>query len=172
MSVSLQILQKLQADPLAKHPAAAEALSELSVLFKLLGHMQGLQHIDFNMSLARGLDYYTGVIYEAVMLKSWNGGNPQVGSVAAGGRSVTPLLCSTCEARLCGGGAAAAAFIGDVVLQGSAAVCIACAVQCLGCVRALLSLVNCCWFLSRLCSVLGSELTMLYLGTYVTSTCK
>lgn len=84
----LQILQKLQTDPLAKHPAAAEALSELSVLFKLLGHMQGLHHIDFNMSLARGLDYYTGVIYEAVMLKSWNGGNPQVGSVAAGGRSV------------------------------------------------------------------------------------
>lgn len=49
--------------------------------------MDGLRHIDFNMSLARGLDYYTGVIYEAVMLKSWNGGNPQVGSVAAGGRS-------------------------------------------------------------------------------------
>lgn len=82
----LQILEKLQADPLAQVPAAKEALTELSTLFNLLGHMQGLHHIEFNMSLARGLDYYTGVIYEAVMLKSWNGGQPQVGSVAAGGR--------------------------------------------------------------------------------------
>ena len=82
----LQILEKLLADPLAQEPAAKEALAELSTLFSLLGHMQGLHHIEFNMSLARGLDYYTGVIYEAVMLKSWNGGQPQVGSVAAGGR--------------------------------------------------------------------------------------
>ncbi len=82
----MQILEKLLADPLAQEPAAKEALAELSTLFNLLGHMQGLHHIEFNMSLARGLDYYTGVIYEAVMLKSWNGGQPQVGSVAAGGR--------------------------------------------------------------------------------------
>ncbi|DBA86294.1 TPA: hypothetical protein ACH3X1_005790 [Trebouxia sp. C0004] len=81
-----QILEKLLADPLAQEPAAKEALTELSTLFSLLGHMQGLHHIEFNMSLARGLDYYTGVIYEAVMLKSWNGDPPQVGSVAAGGR--------------------------------------------------------------------------------------
>ena len=90
----MQILEKLKADPLAKHAAAAEALTELEVLFQLLGHMNGLHHIDFNMSLARGLDYYTGVIYEAVMLKSWDGGQPQVGSVAAGGRCAavpTPL---------------------------------------------------------------------------------
>lgn len=82
----MQILEKLLADPLAQEPAAKEALAELSTLFNLLGHMQGLHHVEFNMSLARGLDYYTGVIYEAVMLKSWNGGHPQVGSVAAGGR--------------------------------------------------------------------------------------
>jgi hypothetical protein len=34
--------------------------------------------ISFDLSLARGLDYYTGVIYEAVL----EGGN--VGSIAAG----------------------------------------------------------------------------------------
>lgn len=34
------------------------------------------------MSLARGLDYYTGVIYEAVLTD----GTSQVGSIAAGGR--------------------------------------------------------------------------------------
>lgn len=92
----MQILEKLLADPLAQEPAAKEALAELSTLFNLLSHMQGLHHIEFNMSLARGLDYYTGVIYEAVMLKSWSGGEPQVGSVAAGGRygMPTPTLQS------------------------------------------------------------------------------
>ena len=84
--VGVQILKKLLADPLAEEPAAKEALADLSSLFDLLAHMQGLHHIELNMSLARGLDYYTGVIYEAVMLKSWDGGQPQVGSVAAGGR--------------------------------------------------------------------------------------
>ena len=97
----VQILEKLKADPLAKHPAAAEVLSDLEVLFQLLGHMNGLQHIDFNMSLARGLDYYTGVIYEAVMLKSWDGGQPQVGSVAAGGRSASaPVPLPVCHQQL------------------------------------------------------------------------
>ena len=43
--------------------------------------MGALQHFSFDLSLARGLDYYTGVIYEAVM----EGAN--VGSIAAGGRS-------------------------------------------------------------------------------------
>lgn len=88
MLLTLQILEKLLADPLAQHPAAREALAELSTLFDLLGHMQGLHNIEFNMSLARGLDYYTGLIYEAVMVKAWDGGQPQVGSVAAGGRCV------------------------------------------------------------------------------------
>lgn len=38
--------------------------------------------ITFDLSLARGLDYYTGVIYEAVITE----GKLQVGSIAAGGR--------------------------------------------------------------------------------------
>ncbi|EZG66806.1 histidyl-tRNA synthetase [Gregarina niphandrodes] len=37
--------------------------------------------LDFNTSLARGLDYYTGLIYEAVLI-----GDNKVGSIAAGGR--------------------------------------------------------------------------------------
>jgi histidyl-tRNA synthetase len=40
----------------------------------------GSVHID--LSLARGLDYYTGVIYEAVLVD----GETKVGSIAAGGR--------------------------------------------------------------------------------------
>lgn len=73
-----------------------------------------LQYISFDLSLARGLDYYTGVIYEAVMTGTHcccaccrgcllagsasnqtfapplfagrSEGDPNVGSVAAGGR--------------------------------------------------------------------------------------
>jgi len=44
--------------------------------------MGSLQHVSFDLSLARGLDYYTGVIYEAVLLD----GTSSVGSIAAGGR--------------------------------------------------------------------------------------
>lgn len=45
--------------------------------------------ISFDLSLARGLDYYTGVIYEAVLLQmpTQAGEEPLgVGSIAAGGR--------------------------------------------------------------------------------------
>lgn len=39
-----------------------------------------LKNISFDLSLARGLDYYTGVIFEAVM------NDYEVGSVVGGGR--------------------------------------------------------------------------------------
>ena len=42
--------------------------------------MNGLDNILFDFSLARGLDYYTGLIYEAVLLDG------KVGSIAGGGR--------------------------------------------------------------------------------------
>ncbi|OXB74271.1 UNVERIFIED_CONTAM: hypothetical protein H355_011723 [Colinus virginianus] len=45
--------------------------------------------ISFDLSLARGLDYYTGVIYEAVLLQQENNhgeDSVSVGSVAGGGR--------------------------------------------------------------------------------------
>jgi len=47
-------------------------------LFGFLEAMKALGPITFDLSLARGLDYYTGVIYEAVL----SGAN--VGSIAAG----------------------------------------------------------------------------------------
>ena len=64
----------------AKHKDSAAALEELGALFQYLKDMNALDNIVFDLSLARGLDYYTGVIYEAVL----KGGN--VGSIAAGGR--------------------------------------------------------------------------------------
>lgn len=44
--------------------------------------MGSLSFVSFDLSLARGLDYYTGVIYEIVLID----GTTQVGSIAAGGR--------------------------------------------------------------------------------------
>lgn len=42
--------------------------------------MRALQYFTFDLSLARGLDYYTGAIFEAVLEEG------DVGSIAAGGR--------------------------------------------------------------------------------------
>lgn len=61
---------------------AIKALDELEILFNYLESMDVLKFIEFDMSLARGLDYYTGVIYEAVLLDEKIG----VGSISAGGR--------------------------------------------------------------------------------------
>ena len=77
-----ELLAKLTeaSHPLAIHPESAAALADLGILFEFLEDMGALGPITFDLSLARGLDYYTGVIYEAVL----QGG--QVGSIAAGGR--------------------------------------------------------------------------------------
>lgn len=61
------------------------ALEEMRVLFGFLEAMGALQHFSFDLSLARGLEYYTGVIYEAVLTDPSVG----VGSIAAGGRCAT-----------------------------------------------------------------------------------
>ncbi|KAA0147177.1 hypothetical protein FNF29_07549 [Cafeteria roenbergensis] len=61
---------------------ATSALAELRVLFGYLEALGCLHRISLDLSLARGLDYYSGVIYEAVLLD----GAVAVGSIAAGGR--------------------------------------------------------------------------------------
>lgn len=77
-----ELLARLQeaSHPLAMHPDSAAALKDLEILFEFLDVMSALKPFSFDLSLARGLDYYTGVIYEAV----FKGGS--VGSIAAGGR--------------------------------------------------------------------------------------
>ena len=59
---------------------AKDILNEMELLFSYLEAIGCIDHIDFDLSLARGLDYYTGVIYEAGA-KTGN-----VGSIAGGGR--------------------------------------------------------------------------------------
>jgi len=53
----------------------------MELLFGYLEAMDCLDKISFDFSLARGLDYYTGLIYEAVLTDS-----DRVGSIAGGGR--------------------------------------------------------------------------------------
>lgn len=77
---SLELLSELLASPLASNERAREGLEQLVSLEKYLGVYEISNVVVFDMSLARGLDYYTGVIFEAVLV----GG--EVGSIAGGGR--------------------------------------------------------------------------------------
>lgn len=61
-----------------KHPLFHEGLSELSQVLELT-RSAGPVHVDF--SIARGLDYYTGTVYESVLL-----GHEHIGSICSGGR--------------------------------------------------------------------------------------
>ncbi|GMH87624.1 hypothetical protein TL16_g10917 [Triparma laevis f. inornata] len=64
------------------HSGASTALEDLRIMFTYLASMNALKYVSFDLSLARGLDYYTGVIYEAVCVEE----GVQVGSIGGGGR--------------------------------------------------------------------------------------
>uniref|UniRef100_A0A8C4NB95 histidine--tRNA ligase n=1 Tax=Eptatretus burgeri TaxID=7764 RepID=A0A8C4NB95_EPTBU len=73
--------------------SARAGLADLDLLFKYLDIMDISTQVQFDLSLARGLDYYTGAIFEATLLAPENavhqddGSAPGgVGSVAGGGR--------------------------------------------------------------------------------------
>ena len=60
----LELLQK--DEKLSANESAKAGLSDIGLLFTYLDTFGVLDRISFDMSLARGLDYYTGVIYEVV----------------------------------------------------------------------------------------------------------
>jgi histidyl-tRNA synthetase len=60
-----------------------EGFVELSSVFRALDEM-GVTHAEIDLALARGLDYYTGTIYETIITE--NPESKKFGSVAAGGR--------------------------------------------------------------------------------------
>ena len=72
----------IKGNKFGKHAGALGAMEDLRILFEYLDAMDKLKFFSFDLSLARGLDYYTGVIYEAVCMN----GNTQVGSIGGGGR--------------------------------------------------------------------------------------
>ncbi|KAG1879642.1 histidyl-tRNA synthetase [Suillus tomentosus] len=62
------LLDILKADAtLMANPSAKQGISDMDILFTLLRAYKVLDKISFDMSLARGLDYYTGIIYEAIV---------------------------------------------------------------------------------------------------------
>lgn len=61
--------------------ASTETIKEMELLFTYCEAMGCLDNILFDFSLARGLDYYTGLIYECVLTDT-----DRVGSIAGGGR--------------------------------------------------------------------------------------
>lgn len=62
------LLEQLKADTtLSANPRAKEGMNDLETLFRYLrAYGNVLPRMKFDLSLARGLDYYTGIIYEAV----------------------------------------------------------------------------------------------------------
>ncbi|XP_003219937.1 histidine--tRNA ligase, cytoplasmic [Anolis carolinensis] len=84
-----QIEQLLHDPKLMQNKQAMEGLGEMKLLFEYLALFGISDQVSFDLSLARGLDYYTGVIYEAVLLQQQNDHTEEsvgVGSVAGGGR--------------------------------------------------------------------------------------
>ncbi|KAL8794295.1 MAG: hypothetical protein Q9195_003121 [Heterodermia aff. obscurata] len=62
-----EILEKLQKDESLKDSQSMQkGLSHMELLFRYLSAFNVLPFIEFNLSLARGLDYYTGLIYEVI----------------------------------------------------------------------------------------------------------
>ena len=56
------------------------AMKELGVLADLLDS-RNLKNVEYNMSIVRGIDYYTGIVFEAADAR-----NPRLGSLFGGGR--------------------------------------------------------------------------------------
>jgi histidyl-tRNA synthetase len=57
-----------------------EAVGELRTLADILDS-RGLKNVEYNMSIVRGIDYYTGIVFEAADSR-----NPKLGSLFGGGR--------------------------------------------------------------------------------------
>uniref|UniRef100_A0A8C6YY56 histidine--tRNA ligase n=1 Tax=Nothoprocta perdicaria TaxID=30464 RepID=A0A8C6YY56_NOTPE len=86
----LDLIEQLLQDPtLSQNKLAKEGLGDMKLLFEYLTLFGITRQICFDLSLARGLDYYTGVIFEAVLVQQENEHVEEpvsVGSVAGGGR--------------------------------------------------------------------------------------
>ena len=76
------LLEKLKSNnELLSNQKGKTALEEMGILFDYLGIMGTDKYCTFDLSLARGLDYYTGLIYETVLTDT-----DKVGSISGGGR--------------------------------------------------------------------------------------
>ena len=75
------LLEKLKLNnDLLSNQKGKTALDEMDILFDYLEIMEIDKYCTFDLSLARGLDYYTGLIYETVLTDT-----DKVGSISGGG---------------------------------------------------------------------------------------
>jgi len=89
MSGGTELIEELLKGKLAESKIAKQGLEEMKLLLNYCNLYGCGEAVSFDLSLARGLDYYTGVIYEAVLCgdaKDEAGEEIRVGSVAGGGR--------------------------------------------------------------------------------------
>ncbi|MEM9529091.1 MAG: HisS family protein, partial [Bacteroidota bacterium] len=91
VQVILQFLEAKSLDSLAPLLAASEVgqqgIAELQEVFDLVNTQPVNNRIEFDVTLARGLNYYTGCIYEvAVDTDAPGQENIRMGSIAGGGR--------------------------------------------------------------------------------------
>merc|ERR1719422_2499967 len=89
MSGGEDLIEELLKGKLAESKIAKQGLEEMKLLLRYCSLYGCGDVVSFDLSLARGLDYYTGVIYEAVLCgdaKDEAGEEIRVGSVAGGGR--------------------------------------------------------------------------------------
>uniref|UniRef100_A0A8D3AVM1 histidine--tRNA ligase n=1 Tax=Scophthalmus maximus TaxID=52904 RepID=A0A8D3AVM1_SCOMX len=104
----------LQDQKMLQSKQACAGLSDIKLLFSYLQLFQVTDKVVFDLSLARGLDYYTGIIYEGVLTQAGvapvsneaqngapAGESVSVGSVAGGGRTTAWWACSTRRAGKC-----------------------------------------------------------------------
>ena len=75
------VRQLLKEGELMSNSSSKKGLQDVLQFCELCEVMKISHRIKFDLSLARGLDYYTGIIFEAVLT-----GDSEVGSIAAGGR--------------------------------------------------------------------------------------
>jgi histidyl-tRNA synthetase len=92
LSGGKEVIDDLLANsPLATNARAKKGLEDMKLLFSYLEVLSTVDRVRFDLSLARGLDYYTGVIYEAVVNNlnipsSKEDEGVGIGSIAGGGR--------------------------------------------------------------------------------------
>ncbi|CAG8971451.1 hypothetical protein HYALB_00002034 [Hymenoscyphus albidus] len=82
------LLSKLREDAtLMANESMKAGLADMELLFTYLEAFDALQNVSFDLSLARGLDYYTGVIYEIVTEGSAPGSGPPATVTAPASKS-------------------------------------------------------------------------------------
>ena len=82
-----EVLEYLQnEESLKSNERVAKGVEEMSLLYQYLEAFDILDRVEFNLHLARGLDYYTGVIYEVTTF----GSAPPAPAAASGAHDAKP----------------------------------------------------------------------------------